>query len=296
MFEEMFGSTGGGGSRHFGGGGGGGGFPGGGAFGAFGQQQQQQQQAPELFPKDGKVVRLGKPKFPDKSSKYVWLIVFYSNDSQHCQQAKPNVDSLAAKAAFKVGSVDCGRNEREAQFCNKQGVDMQDLPRFATVIDGKVNLMPDDNTIPSAKTLHDFVLEQIPKVQNINHVPQIKERLLSSNKPAVLLLTDKYETSSLYMNLAYQYRSQFVFGESRAKNLNTAKEFGVKKYPLLMVILPKNTGRIKGGEPWGDYTLVKYNGKIKAREIGAWLDSVTKNAKQESSSDKRRRRRNDVGL
>jgi hypothetical protein len=59
------------------------------------------------------------------------------------------------------------------------------------------------------------------KVQNVNHVVQIHERLLANNnnknKPAVLLLTEKYETSSLYMNLAHQYKSSCTFGESRAK-------------------------------------------------------------------------------
>lgn len=293
MFEEFFGSSGGasGGGRHFGGGGG---FPGGG-FGGFGQQQQQQAQ--ELFQKGGAVARLGAPKFPDKRSKYVWLIVFYSNNSQACVQAKPQVEAVAKKASFKVGAVNCEANDREAQFCKKQGVTTQQLPRFATVINGKVDFLPqDDNTIPSAKALHEFVTEQLPKPQNINHVSQIQERLLSSpDQPGVLLLTDKYETSSLYMNLAYQYRFQFVFGESRAKNLNLAKEFHLKKYPMLVVILPKNSS-IKGGEPWGDYTVVKYSGKMKSRDIGAWLDSVKRNTKQESSSDKRRRRRNDVGL
>ena len=68
MFEEMFANAGGGGRRqggggikfNFGGGGGGGGFPGGGGFGGGGGQPQ------DLFPKGGPVVRLGKPKFPDK--------------------------------------------------------------------------------------------------------------------------------------------------------------------------------------------------------------------------------------
>jgi hypothetical protein len=77
-------------------------------------------------------------------------------------------------------------------------------------------------------------VDLIPKkVQNVNHVVQIHERLLANNnnnnKPAVLLLTEKYETSSLYMNLAHQYRSSFTFGESRAKNVIMAKEFHVQK-------------------------------------------------------------------
>jgi curved DNA-binding protein CbpA len=303
IFEEFFSQGGGGGgsggAHRFSGG-----FGGGSGFGGFGGQQQQQG-APELFPKEGKVVRLGKPKFPDKSSKYIWFVVFYSNDSPASQQAKPQVDALAEKSAFKVGSVDCGR---DAQFCVQQGVDVQDLPRFACVVDGKVHFMEniDHTSIPSARAMHEFVVNLIPnKVQNVNHVVQIHERLLAnSNKPAVLLLTEKYETSSLYMNLAHQYRSSCTFGESRAKNVIMAKEFHVQKYPLLLMIFPNKKSKIKGGEKWGDsHTIVKYSGKMTQEDISAWLDSMlgittsnTKKKKQESNrsteSNKRRRRRN----
>jgi curved DNA-binding protein CbpA len=302
IFEEFFSQGGGGGgsggAHRFSGG-----FGGGSGFGGFGGQQQQG--APELFPKEGKVVRLGKPKFPDKSSKYIWFVVFYSNDSPASQQAKPQVDALAEKSAFKVGSVDCGR---DAQFCVQQGVDVQDLPRFACVVDGKVHFMEniDHTSIPSARAMHEFVVNLIPnKVQNVNHVVQIHERLLAnSNKPAVLLLTEKYETSSLYMNLAHQYRSSCTFGESRAKNVIMAKEFHVQKYPLLLMIFPNKSKKIiKGGEKWGDsHTFVKYSGKRTQEDISAWLDSMlgipsnTKKKKQESNrsseSNKRRRRRN----
>jgi hypothetical protein len=311
MFEEFF-------SQGGGGGGGGGhrfsGSFGGGGFGGFGGRQQQQ--TPELFPKGGKVVRLGKPKFPDKSSKYIWFVVFYSNDSPASQQAKPQVDTLAEKSAFKVGSVDCGR---DAQFCVQQGVDIQDLPRFACIVNGKVRFMETDvhTIIPSARAMHEFVVDLIPRlVQNVNHVVQIRERLLannnSNNKPAVLLLTEKYETSSLYMNLAHQYKSSCTFGESRAKNLPLAKEFHVTKYPLLLMIFP-NKKSMKGGEKWGDsHTVVKYSGKMTQEDISEWLDSMlgitssssTKkkkkqdesNGSSESNKQRRRRRNGEYGL
>merc|ERR1712130_881536 len=99
----------------------------------------------------------------------------------------------------------------------------------------------------------------------------IQDRLLQSQtnhkQGAVLLLTDKYETSSLYASLAYQHRDAFRFGESRAKNINLAKEFGVKKYPLLMVLVPKNDG---------DFSIIKYEGAVKADPITTWLNGVAK--------------------
>ena len=278
MFEEMFPRSGGaGGFGGFGGFGGSHGFPGGGS----GRQPKPQ----ELFPKEGKVVRLGKPKFPDSRSKHIWLVVFYTNDSQACTQAKPAVDQLAEKAAFKVGSVDCGRNEQATLFCAEKGVGRDDVPRFAMAMNGKLIFYSETDSIPSAKALHDFLVENMPTdlIQNINHVSQIHDRLLSKNKDAVLLLTDKYETSTLYMSLSYQYRSDFIFGESRAKNLELSKEFGVKKYPLLIAIV-KQHGQVK----WGNYELIRYEGSINGKEISRWLESLKKN---NSAPNKRERRR-----
>ena len=106
--------------------------------------------------------------------------------------------------------------------------------------------MENGDNVQSAKELHDFALTHMPKhlIHNINNKPQMEERLLSTDKPAVLLLTDKYETSSTLFSLAYQFRKDFTFGESRAKNINMAKEFSVKKYPHL-VVLDKNLFEIK---------------------------------------------------
>eukprot|EP00894_Picocystis_sp_ML_P001564 jgi/Pico_ML_1/52081/g2845.t1 len=56
------------------------------------------------------------------------------------------------------------------------------------------------------------------------------------SKACVVLLTDKYETSAMYKSIAYQFRNSIAFGEVRGSNVNLASRFGVKKYPLLVVI------------------------------------------------------------
>lgn len=318
MFEEMFGGAGGGGGGgqqfQFGGGGGfpgggfpggggggfggggfpGGGFPGGGGFGGGGggfggggrQQQQQQQQAPDLFPKgQSKVTKLGKPKFPDAKSKHLWLIMFYHPQDQASQQAADDLNALASKSAFKVGAVDCS-HPRESDFCSKQlkGSSDGDFPQYAFVMDGKVTLLDESSSSQrrvSAKGLHDFVVEQIPKtlVQNINHMTQLSERLFSrrGGDAAILLLSDKYETSTLYFSLAYQFRSTFQFGESRAKNLDLAKEFHVKKYPLLLAFVPKGSGDEKYN---AKYDIIRYTGSVKQDPVTKWLKETTKRMKK----------------
>jgi hypothetical protein len=186
------------------------------------------------------------------------------------------------KDSFKIGAVDCGSNAREGEFCMEMGVDMATLPAFAMVIDGKLEFYFDDDEdeenqqIPTAKDLHEFAIDHMPKslVSNINHMPQVEDRLLSKQGflGSVLLLTEKYETSPLYYSLAYHYRHKFAFGESRAKNLNLAKAFGVKKYPLLLAIVPKG----KGEENFSDtHDLFRYtSGTLKGDPIIKWLDGI----------------------
>jgi len=292
MFEEMFGSS--AGAR---GAGGGGSFPFGAGGGGFGGRPGDAPKPPvqELFPKNGKVAKLGSPKFPDKTSKYLWLVIFYNNMSRSCMDAKPQVELLAdkVKGTFKVGALDCGLNEREANFCAQKGVSVDDLPVFGFVVNGQLQLYEDGNRVPSAKSLHEFSMEHMPTalVHNINNVPQLEERLLDSigttssagrttggkARGGVFLLTEKYETSALFYSLAYKYRGTFVFGESRAKNLNLAKVFKVKKYPLLLAFIPKGIP-MKGmtASPYSEkYDMVQYNGsELSSDAISTWLDQV----------------------
>jgi len=217
MFDEMFGEGG------FGGGGG-----------------QKPQKPPDLFPKgQSHVARLGKPKFPDKkSSKHMWLILFYANDNQESRTISEKFEALAEQTSipYKVGAVDCKLSPREETFCAKKKIHVgtNDLPTFVFVVDGKLilyeNFDPKDSTSYSPKALHGFCMDHMPQqyVNNINRLAQVEERLFQKKTntntkklwmPSVLLLTDKYETSSMFYSLAYYYREDFVMGESRAKNL-----------------------------------------------------------------------------
>ena len=258
--------------NQFFGGGGAGNFGGAGRGGGPGRAG-----APDLFPKGkSKVARLGKPKFPNDKSKHMWMILFYSNDDDVSLQLAPVYESLAEKKnlPYKVGAVDCHKSEREAKFCNAKKI--EEVPEIAMVLDGKLNFMKDLMELESAKDLHTFALEHMPQklIQNINNLVQLKERLLDKKRPAVFLLTDKYETGTMFYSLAYQFRNQFVFGESRAQNLQLGKEFGVKKYPHLVFFDGKGSRHI-------------YEGTVKKEQIVTWLDKL---ATIEAESGSKRRR------
>jgi curved DNA-binding protein CbpA len=279
MFESMFkggggfpeGSTFEGGSFQFQTGG-----SGGGTFGNFpGGQQQQQQQISDLFPKgQSKVTKLGKPKFPDAKSKHIWFVLFYPSASDG-QSIATQMELLAEKAPFKVGAVDCG-HPREAPFCQQTLGDRDGQIQFVMVVNGElIYYDTTDDTMPTAKTLYQFAMDQMPTslIVGINHVMQVKERLPASS---ILLLTDKYETSALYYCLAYQFRDSLTFGESRAKNLGLAKEFQVKKYPLLVALVPKG----KGDESYSDeLDILRYSGTMKLDALSKWVGDIVKKVK-----------------
>jgi hypothetical protein len=161
---------------------------------------------------------------------------------------------------------------------------MNDLPLFVFVIDGELKLLKDEEVSASSlgpKFLHDLVIENLPQhlIQNINNLPQIDDRLLGNGKVgAVLLLTDKYETSSMYSSLAYQFRhGSLTFGESRAKNLKLAQTFGVKKYPTLVALVP-NTVSGNQGTPYNDkHKVLSFAGDVRNKEdIVRWIEGVAK--------------------
>ena len=281
MFEQFFAHEGGSAGGFGGGGFPGGGFPGGGFPGGGGRRQVE-----ELYPKSSPIAKLGRRKFPDKSAKNIWFITFYDNNNQSCIETQPTMLKLAEKLAgiVKIGAINC---EKEPDFCEENGVSPRRLPAFASIVDGNIN-MYEQGKSATAKAMHEFIKENMPfsLVQQVNRVDHVKERLMTStstrrHKGSILLLTDKYETSSLYASLAYTYRDKISFGETRAKNLALAKEFGVKKYPMLVALIPSNDAK--------GYDVLKYEGDMKADPISSWIDRIF-DAANSNSSQKRRRR------
>ena len=294
-FENMFG---GGGMPNMGGFGGGGG----------GQQQQRQQQQrkkepPVLKDDPSGVAPLGKAKFPDARSKHPWLILFYDKDAFDEDTTTKKYVSLAKKVSegvlkkaknvknnmiFKVGAVDC--NGDVLRFCKQKLGKGVEVPSFATVFNGSVNVVTDEDVLWNAKKLHDHTIDSLLKIEglvvNVNSLQHVQQRLLNSSPTpghpsiAILLLTDKYETSSLYASLAYRHRHDgfAAFGESRGSNLQLAKQFSVKKYPQLVALI--------GSEE----NVEQYDGtSFDSASLDKWIDGLYWKHFKKSSSSRRKR-------
>jgi curved DNA-binding protein CbpA len=244
--------------------------------------------APELFPKDkSKVAKLGKPKFPDEQSKHIWLILFYSNDTEGSQRVAPSYKRLAEQAhlGYKVGAVNCGMSEGQAQFCAGHGV--KDFPQFAMVVSGELQRIDVNVQKLSAKTLNDVIRTHLPKdlIQTIYRVAHVEERLLVE-KPGVLLLTDKSDVPTMYTSIAYEFRNQFHFGISKARHSKLANEFGIETYPQLLVFVPKQLAQEEFNDENG---ILRYKGAIDRENIAKWLEGIVKS--KTASSQRRRRQR-----
>ena len=179
---------------------------------------------------------------------------------------------------FVVGAVDC--SGRALQFCqSKLDSKHLDLPVFVTTLQNTISVIDNKDTLQSTRKLHDYVqsaLLNIGLIVNVNSAQHIQSRLLAfSPTPghpsvAIMLLSEKYETSPMYASLAYRHRADGFasFGESRGKNLQLGKQFSVKKYPLLVALFG-NEGNIERFE--------KYKGASMGLEsLSKWLNSLTK--------------------
>jgi hypothetical protein len=161
-------------------------------------------------------------------------------------------------------------------FCQKKLGKNNDLPSFATVLNGSVNAVTDAEVLNNAKSLHDHTTDSLIKLEglivNVNSVQHVQSRMLASSATpghpniSILLLTDKYETSPIYASLAYRHRQDgfAAFGESRAKNLELAKKFKVKKYPQLIALI--------GSED----KVERYESEaIDGESLSKWLDKLS---------------------
>ena len=252
------------------------------------------EEVPPIFEKynDAGVVPLGRSRYPDSQSKHAWLVFFYSKESvkekeqsqilvdlvnklstKVLEKAKGNKDAMT----FKVGAVDCYGMD-EVNFCKSKLGDKATIPAFATVLNGNTQVVEDKKALVTIKKLHDHVTSKILAMDglviNVNSMPHIQNRLLGSSstvghpKIAIILFTDKYETSPLYASLAYRHRHDgfAAFGESRGSNVVLGREFSIKRYPSLIALIDEENEDL-----WAE----PYEGKtMDGGSLSKWLRSL----------------------
>lgn len=232
----------------------------------------------ELFPKDSphEIATLGKNKFPDKASSFIWLIIFYTNDSPKCKEIQPLLQKHAKniRGIYKIGAINCNRNPKESDFCTEKHANK--FPSFGVVADGEFLKYENTKTKSSLlmKSIHEFVIKNMPynlvkvvnsqvKLEMLLHRPARERKMIGS----ILLLTDKYETSPKFASLAYEFRKHFIFGESRAKTLSMAKHFKVRKYPVIIAFVKKSRSK--------DFKTIRLD-DFKSKDLGKFIKQFIK--------------------
>lgn len=250
------------------------------------------------------ITKLSSAKFPNKSSRYLWLIVFYDGTSSATRSVIPELKVLLSKQSglYKIGALNCAKAPQETRFCRQHGVMIENHPTIGFVVDGQCNFWSGQITTLTAKQLHDFATGLIPTkdIRNINHSQHVLERLVeplggvdgSSYKAAILLLSDKYETGPIFASLAYQYKTKFLFGESRASNLSLSREFGLKKYPMLIALVPRGYGERSYGKL---ADRIVYTNSHDMASIKKWLDQLDRKLPVSKQKNSRERRSNHAG-
>lgn len=250
-------------SNMFGGGDGTGGFGGGAGEGhghVFGQQQPGGASGAKrgsLFNlrRDG-VYPLTAKDFPSKTSKFVWLVLFYNSQSgrEDIVQEYVKLAEKLKKSEVKVGAVDC---DKYAEKCEEVlGGDISEHSsslRAALITKGEKNILKDSellnnrNTL-SIKRMYDFVKDFTPTyVVNIRKSFQI-EQLLSPSKSAdtkggcgssgacLFLWTANFEPSLLMKTLSVANKGIVTVAEVRGGNTELAKLFNVEEFPTIMMV------------------------------------------------------------
>lgn len=287
-----------------------------GGFGGGGQRSRQDQtkrkESPPVFVKDDPsgVVPLGKSsgkksKFPGPNAKHAWLILIYDkakaqNDQTqktYVNHAKQLAEKMIEKAkgnkdgvTYKVGAVDCSGDS--LQFCRSKIGKNAANPAFATVLNGSVEVITDSKVLTQTKKIHEYTTSKLLGIENlivnVNSIEHIRSRLFAASPTrghpnvAIMLLTNKYDTSAIYASVAYRHRHAgfIAFGESRGGNLAMGKEFSVSKYPLLIAMV--------GDEK----TVTRYSGEsFDGGSLSKWLDSLSEQYFKTSSSSSSRRKR-----
>ena len=236
--------TGGGGGFDFGG------FDFGNVFGQQKQQQQQQQRRPPLYSSHDGIVPLSSSKFPNSKSKYIWLVQFYSDQMNHHETAsfKDKFIKLGNRLkmdGIKTGSVNC---DVEKDLCSKNQI--KKFPTFK-LVHGKGSIEFDPSTteekILTSKGLFQFIEEKTPgKVLNIRHKQQADELIASlvskkyASNVALILFTQKFETSLFLKSLSHMFDDKIAVGEVRGSNDKLSIEFGVRQYPTLLAVCGGN--------------------------------------------------------
>jgi len=246
----------------------------------------------ELYPVGGTTARMGKNKFPDENSKYVWLVHFYRNGSSSSVNIKRVLDLLKRndlQETFKLGAVNCGL-KKESSFCMND-LGLSEVPAIAIVANGKVtNFGQKAKDLKLHRTnegLREFVKTNMPfeLIAEIRTQFDVKKKLqdyvdktlfckhLSKKegekfKLSVVYLTDSSLPNPSLASIAQAYKNEINFGLMKRKDSYFQ---GIRNYPTFLAFVPT---RCNTSFPF--FLLEMWSISSQRLRITDWLDRTLK--------------------
>jgi hypothetical protein len=199
---------------------------------------------PPLDPfKNSFVTSLKSSNFPGKASPQIWIVQYCDNSCNDSAEKYKNIaEKLYKHYGIKSGFVNCESSE----LCREHKI--SSYPTIVAVSQGN-RIVQEPSNLGKIK---EFLLNQFPSdVKNIRSVQQVHEfsqnDCMKGKQFCLLLLSSTYESSLLLKSIAYQYKVkniQFAIGEVRGSNKQVSSEFGISKYPALIMMCGHKTSLV----------------------------------------------------
>lgn len=184
------------------------------------------------------------------------IVEFYAPWCGHCKNLKPAYEKAATQldGLAKVAAVDCDEESNKG-LCSSMGV--SGFPTLKIVRPSKKpGGKPVVEDYQGPRTAPGIMSAVGDKINN--HVTRVTDKdidefLAATEKPKLILFTDKGTTSALLRSIAIDFLDVISVAQVRNNNEEVWKKFGVTDFPKL-VLLPIE------GEP------IVYEGEIKNRK------------------------------
>jgi len=257
-----------------------------GANGGYGQAKPRTKKKPEVkkvkkdssynpFSASAHVEHLDASTFKKVTKKVrgksVWLLYFHHSSKRTAStKGAEAVEKVAVplRGIVNFADIDCSLEEK---LCKSQKVTK--FPAYKVLSPSGVEVltheygdtglfnMSDLKRILEAKLSSDLIKSLETSENSSDFLSDIEEEGMTHG--ALILFTSKTTTPALFKALSTDFEGQLSFAEVRGSNKAIAEEFGVKKYPTILIILKKKDGEI--GYPAG------YSGKITFADIRSWI-------------------------
>lgn len=194
-----------------------------------------------LYTKTSPVLQLDARSYESlvAKSNHTSIVEFYAPWCGHCQKLKSAFEKAAKSLTglAKVAAVNCDE-EHNKPFCGSMGV--QGFPTLKIVRPntkkaGGRPSVEDYQGARTAKAIVDAVVDKIP-----NHVARLKDGEVAAwtekAGPKAILFSDKGTVSATLKALAIDYLGVIDIAQIREKETKTVEEFGIDKFPTLVLI------------------------------------------------------------